>query len=171
MHMTAHTKKSAGEDAKSSTVLVAYFSATGNTKATAETLAKVTGGDLYEIEPQTAYTRADLDWHDHQSRSTIEMNDPQARPTIKAGKGNIGDYDTIYIGYPIWWYVAPRIINTFIESYDLKGKTLIPFATSGSSSIAKSVEELKKTYPEINWQEGRLLNNATEASLSQWIKG
>ena len=171
MHMTAHTKKSAGEDTKSSTVLVAYFSATGNTKATAETLAKVTGGDLYEIEPQTAYTRADLDWQDHQSRSTIEMNDPQARPAIKAGKGNIGDYDTIYIGYPIWWYVAPRIINTFIESYDLKGKTLIPFATSGSSSIAKSVEELKKTYPEINWQEGRLLNNATEASLSQWING
>lgn len=169
MCMTACAQKPEKAGAASSKVLVTYFSATGTTKAAAEVIAKVTGGELYEIAPQAAYTAADLNWHDKQSRSSVEMNDPKARPALKGVKANIGGYDVIYIGYPIWWGVAPRVINTFIESHDLKGKTVIPFATSGGSGIGKSVAELKKSYPELNWQEGKLLNNASEANIRQWM--
>ena len=149
--------------------LVAYFSATGTTARAAEKLAKITGGELYAITPAQPYTPADLDWNDSQSRSSVEMNDLKSRPTIKSKKENIADYDVIFIGYPIWWNLAPRIINTFIESHDLKGKTVIPFATSGSSTITGSVEALKKTYPSLNWKEGRLLNRADEKSIRAWL--
>lgn len=119
-------------------ILVAYFSATGTTARAAEKLANVTGGELYAITPAESYTSADLDWHDKQSRSSVEMNDPKSRPAIKGKKENIADYDVIFIGYPIWWDLAPRVIDTFIESYDLKGKTVIPFATSGGSTLSGS---------------------------------
>ena len=151
--------------------LVTYFSATGTTRSVAQKIAKATCGDLWEIAPKVAYTSADLDWTDKQSRSSVEMSDPTARPALAAVNEHIADYDTLFIGYPIWWYVAPRIINTFVEAHDLKGKVLIPFATSGSSAIGPTVAALRKAYPSLNWQDGRLLNGATEASVKAWVKG
>lgn len=150
-------------------VLVAYFSATGATARAAQKVAHATGGELYAITPAQSYTDADLDWNDKQSRSSVEMNDPKSRPAIKGKKENITDYDVVFIGYPIWWDLAPRIINTFIESHDLKGKTVVPFATSGSSSIANSAVTLKRTYPALDWKEGRLLNRADEKTIRTWI--
>lgn len=117
--------------------LVAYFSASGVTAKVAETLAEAIGADIFEIEPKVPYTKADLDWTNRQSRSSIEMNDPASRPAIAGVRDNMADYDTLFVGFPIWWYVAPTIINTFLESYDLTGKTIIPFATSGGSGIGK----------------------------------
>ena len=154
---------------QNSKTLVAYFSATGTTARAAEKVVKITGGELYAITPAQAYTPADLDWNNSQSRSSVEMNDPKSRPALKGKKENIADYDVIFIGYPIWWNLAPRIINTFIESHDLKGKTVIPFATSGSSAITGSAAALKKSYPALNWKEGRLLNRADEKSIRTWI--
>ena len=154
---------------QSSKTLVAYFSATGTTARAAEKVAKITGGELYAITPAQAYTPADLDWNNSQSRSSVEMNDPKSRPALQGKKENIADYDVIFIGYPIWWNLAPRIINTFIESHDLKGKTIIPFATSGSSAITGSAAALKKSYPALNWKEGRLLNRADEKSMRAWL--
>lgn len=151
-------------------ILVACFSATGTTARAAEKLANVTGGELYAITPAESYTSADLDWHDKQSRSSVEMNDPKSRPAIKGKKENIADYDVIFIGYPIWWDLAPRIINTFIESHDLKGKIVIPFATSGGSTLAGSAAALKKAYPALNWKEGRLLNRADEKTIRTWVE-
>lgn len=150
-------------------ILVAYFSATGTTAQAAEKLADVTGGELYAITPAESYTSADLDWHDKQSRSSVEMNDPKVRPAIKSPKANIADYDVVFIGYPIWWNLAPRIINTFIESHNLKGKTVIPFATSGGSTINNSAATLKKDYPALNWKEGRILNRADEKTIREWV--
>lgn len=151
-------------------ILVAYFSATGTTARAAQKVAAATGGELYAIAPAESYTSADLDWHDKQSRSSVEMNDPKSRPAIKGKKENIADYDVVFIGYPIWWDLAPRIINTFIESHDLKGKTVIPFATSGGSTLAGSETALKKAYPTLNWKEGRLLNRADEKTVRTWIE-
>ncbi len=149
--------------------LVVYFSATGTTAKAARTIAEVTGGTLYELVPQQAYTSADLDWNGSQSRSSAEMNNPQARPALKDTKLDILAYDMIFIGYPIWWNQAPRIINTFIENHDLKGKTLVPFATSGGSGISNSVNELKKAYPDLEWQNGRLLNGASRNAIQSWV--
>lgn len=151
-------------------ILVAYFSATGTTARAAEKLANVTGGELYAITPAESYTSVDLDWHDRQSRSSVEMNDPKSRPALKGKKEDIADYDVIFIGYPIWWDLAPRVVNTFIESHDLKGKTVIPFATSGGSTLAGSATALKKTYPDLNWKEGRLLNHTDEKTICTWIE-
>lgn len=150
-------------------VLIVYFSATGTTARAAEKLANVTGGELYAITPAQSYTDADLDWHDKQSRSSVEMNDPKARPALGGKKLNTSGYDVIFLGYPIWWNLAPRIIDTFIESHDLKNKILIPFATSGSSTIANSVATFKKSYPELNWKEGKLLNRMSENDIREWI--
>lgn len=154
---------------KNNKTLVAYFSMTGTTARAAEKIAQATGGELYAITPAEPYTRADLDWNDKQSRSSVEMNDPKSRSAIKDGKKNIADYDVVFIGYPIWWNLAPRIVNTFIESHDLKGKTVIPFATSGSSSIANSVAALKKAYPGLDWKEGKLMNRIGESGIREWI--
>lgn len=139
--------------------LVAYFSATGTTKAAAQRIARPTKATLWEIEPAEPYTAADLDWRNQNSRSSLEMNDPEARPTIKQCT-NIMPYDTIYLGYPIWWGICPRIINSWIDNNleQLEGKTLIPFATSGSSTIEGSVEYLRKTYPTLIFQPGKLMN-------------
>ena len=149
--------------------LVAYFSVTGTTARAAEKLARVTGGELYAITPVESYTNADLDWNDKRSRSSVEMNDPKSRPAIQEAKKNIADYDVIFIGYPIWWNLAPRIIDTFIETHHLAGKTLIPFATSGGSGITNSVGALKKAYPDLNWKEGKLLNRMDENGIREWI--
>lgn len=156
-----------GEDEVKRT-LVAYFSASGVTKGTAEQLAAVAGADLYEIKPETPYTDEDLDWTDKQSRSTVEMMDKSSRPAIVKDLQNVADYDVIYVGFPIWWYTTPTIIYTFLEAYDFKGKTIIPFATSGGSGIKKACEDLKAAYPEINWKEGKLLNHISEKELKNW---
>lgn len=129
----------------------------------------VTGGELDAILPVEPYTDADLDWTDKQSRSSVEMGDLHARPAIKLLQKNVVDYDMIFIGYPIWWDLAPREMNTFMECYDLRGKTIIPFATSGGSSIANSVKALKREYPALNWKEGRLLNQPHEKMIRSWL--
>ena len=139
--------------------LVAYFSATGTTKAAAEKLAQQHDAQLWGIEPAEKYTAADLDWRNPNSRSSLEMNDPDERPMIKQCT-NVQPFDTIYIGFPIWWGICPRIINSWLDNNEpqLEGKVIIPFATSGSSGIEEAEEYLKKTYPSLNWQKGLLLN-------------
>ena len=138
--------------------LVAYFSASGTTKRAAEHLAKAEGADLFEIKPAVPYTSADLNWMDKKSSSSVEMSDPASRPEIAGKLANMADYDMVFIGFPIWWYVAPRIIDTFVESYDFSGKILVPFATSGGSGMGKTVDELKKLCPNADWKAGRMLN-------------
>ena len=150
--------------------LVAYFSASGTTKKTAEMVAEAAGADLYEITPAVAYTKADLNWMDKKSRSSVEMNDKKIRPEMTDTDAGIENYDEILLGFPIWWYVAPTIINTFLEKYDFSGKTVIPFATSGGSSITNSVKQLKKLYPKIVWGESRLLNGSVKQA-GEWAKG
>ena len=151
-------------------ILVAYFSATGVTARAAQKVAEATGGEVYAITPAKPYTDADLDWRDKQSRSSVEMNDPKARPALGGERLDVSEYDIVFIGYPIWWNQAPRLINTFIESHNLKGKTVIPFATSGGSTIAGSAATLKRSYPALEWKEGRLLNRADEKTLRTWIE-
>ena len=150
--------------------LVAYFSATGTTKAAARQLAEVAGADLYEIKPEQPYTDADLDWQNKQSRSSVEMQDKHSRPAITGKLQNMNEYNVVYVGFPIWWYTAPTIINTFLETYDFKGKTVIPFATSGGSSIQKACADLEAAYPEINWKEGKLLNSISKGDLQKWVE-
>lgn len=151
--------------------LVAYFSASGVTRSAAEHLAKAAGADLFEIKPAVPYTRADLDWMNKKSRSSVEMNNPDSRPEIEEQLSNMEDYDTVFIGFPIWWYVAPTIINTFVESYDFSGKTIIPFATSGGSGMGKTVEVLKPLCPGANWEKGKMLNRVSDRELENWVKG
>ena len=164
-------EKESKEMNKESEILVAYFSASGVTKGVAQQLAEVTGGTLHEIKPTQPYTEADLDWRDKQSRSTVEMQDKSSRPAITDKLTNMEDYDIIYVGFPIWWYTCPTIINTFMEAYDFKGKTVIPFATSGGSTIDKACEDLKATYPDVNWKDGKLLNRVSKKDLEDWVKG
>ena len=149
--------------------LVAYFSASGVTEGVAKDLAAVTGGTLYKIEPEQPYTDKDLDWRDSTSRSSVEMRDLSSRPAIKGKVENVEQYDTVYVGFPVWWYTAPTIINTFLEANDFKGKVMIPFATSGGSTIDKSAADLAKTYPDLNWQPGRLLNGANQDTIRAWL--
>lgn len=132
-------------------------------------IARATGGDLHEIRPAKPYTAADLDWRDEQSRSSVEMRDRTSRPAIAARAEHLDAYDTLFIGFPIWWYVAPTIVNTFIESHDLRGKTLIPFATSGGSTIHRAQKELQEQYPELRWKPGRLLNGASQERIAAWL--
>lgn len=152
-------------------VLVAYFSATGNTKTVAEQIADVTGGELYEIEPAEPYTSEDLDYNNDDCRANLEMNDDTARPEIAGAIENIEQYDTIYLGYPIWWGNAPRIMNTFVETYDLSGKTVVPFCTSGGSGISTSVDTLQELAGDgITWMEGQRFDRDVSADeISQWI--
>lgn len=151
--------------------LVAFFSCTGTTKKVAENLSKAIGGDLYEIVPTKLYTNADLNWTDKTSRSSLEMNDKNSRPEIATKVSNMEDYDTIFIGFPIWWYVAPRIINTFLESYDFSGKTIIPFATSGGSGLGNTITELKLSCSKTTkWIEGkRFESSISEKELENWV--
>jgi len=151
-------------------VLVAYFSATGTTARVAETIADLTQATLHEIRPQQEYTAEDLDWNDKQSRSSVEMNDASARPALVGDVDNIDQYDVVFLGYPIWWDLAPRPVYTFIESNDLKDKTVIPFATSGGSSISGSIRDLKSRYPGINWEDGRLLNGSNRDTIEKWLR-
>lgn len=151
-------------------ILVAFFSATGTTLRVAERLAAATGGTLYAITPAEPYTSADLDWHDRRSRSSVEMNDAMSRPALGGARLDTDPYDVIFIGYPIWWDEAPRVVNTFLERHDLRGKRLIPFATSGGSGLSNSAAALRRAYPDCNWQEGRLLNRADDRTLGEWLE-
>ena len=151
-------------------VLVAYFSASGTTKVAAQQLAEVAGADLHEIKPEKPYTDADLDWQDKLSRSSVEMQDKKFRPAITGKLTNMKDYDVVYVGFPIWWYTCPTIINTFMEAYDFNGKTVIPFATSGGSSIKKACTDLKAAYPNLNWKEGKLLNRTSKTDMQKWVE-
>jgi len=154
-----------------SKTLVAYFSAGGVTKRAAEKLAAAANADLFEIKPVKPYTNADLDWTNNKSRSTVEMNDLSARPEIAEKCVNAGDYDTVFVGFPVWWYVEPRIIDTFLESYDFSGKTVIPFATSGGSGLGKTADNFRKLLGKnVTVKEGKLLNRASESEMRSWIK-
>lgn len=142
-----------------SKTLIAYFSASGVTARAAREMADAIGADLYEICPAAPYTDADLNWMDKKSRSTLEMNDPACRPAIASQVERMEQYDTVFVGFPVWWYVEPRIMDTFLESYDFTGKTMIPFATSGGSGISKAEKSLREHCPGGNWKKGRLVNS------------
>ena len=150
--------------------LVAYFSASGVTKSTAETLAKEIGADLFEIEPKEAYTKADLDWTNSSSRSTVEMKNKSFRPEMVKKTLDLSEYDTIFVGFPIWWYVAPTIINTFGESYNFSGKTIVPFATSGGSGMGKTTEELIPSFKDAKVVEGKVVNRMSSAELKAFAE-
>ena len=150
--------------------LVAYFSATGVTARVAEMLADAIGADIYEIEPACPYTQKDLNWRDRHSRSSVEMQNPDSRPAIAVKRDNMNLYDVVFVGFPIWWYTAPTIIHTFLESYDWTGKTVIPFATSGGSGFGNTVNELQPSAPDAVITEGSLLNRGTKKEISEWVK-
>lgn len=156
-------------ETKEMKTLVAYFSASGVTKQVATQLAEVANADLYEIQPEQLYTEDDLNWRDSLSRSSIEMKDKSSRPAIKKSDLNIDDYNVVFVGFPIWWYTCPTIINTFMEAYNFDGKTAIPFATSGGSTIDQACEDLKAAYPKTIWKNGKLLNNATKQELENFV--
>ena len=147
--------------------LVAYFSASGVTAKAAEKIAAAAGADLYEIQPEEPYTPADLNWMDKKSRSTVEMNDPTCRPAIAEAVEDMEQYDTVWVGFPVWWYVEPRIVDTFLESYDFAGKKMIPFATSGGSGIQKVEKSLREHCPAADWKPGKLLNGG---NIEAWVK-
>ena len=140
-----------------SKILVAYFSASGVTARAAEEIAQAVGGDLYEIRPAQPYTAADLDWTNKQSRSSLEMTDPACRPAVAGAVADMARYETVFVGFPIWWGVAPRVVDTFLEGYDFAGKVMIPFATSGGSGMPYAQRHLRSQYPELDWREGKLV--------------
>ena len=152
--------------------LVAYFSATGTTAKAAKALAGAVGGDLYEIKPAVPYSAADLNWMDKGSRSSVEMRDARSRPALAAADAPVAGYDVIFLGFPVWWYVAPTIVNTFLEAYDFTGKTIVLFATSGGSGLGKSAAGLRASAPGAKIMDGRLLNGRlNEAELKAWVQG
>ena len=166
---SAFSQNNVKESMEKKKVLVVYFSATGTTRQVAKQIAKTAEADICEITPAKPYSSADLDWTNKQSRSSVEMNNPKARPELKALSVDVSKYDYIFLGYPIWWDLAPRTVNSFIDATDLAGKTVIPFATSGSSTISNSVAVLKKSYPNIKWQAGKLLNHVSEKEIGTWV--
>ena len=152
--------------------LVAYFSASGVTARAAKALAQAAGADLYEIRPAVPYTKADLNWMDKSSRSSVEMNNRSSRPALADGDAKIADYDVVFLGFPIWWYVAPTLINTFLEQYDFAGKTIVLFATSGGSGLGKSAAGLRSSAPGAKILDGRMLNGRQgEENLKAWVSG
>jgi len=163
-------EKTNTQEEKQMKTLVAYFSATGTTKALAEKVAKVTGGDLYEIKPEVPYTSADLDWRVKTSRSSVEMADKNSRPAMVKDLEGIENYDKVFIGFPVWWYTAPTIINTFLEAYDFSGKNVVFFATSGGSTIDKANAQFKAQYPALKWTAGKVMNRASEADVKAWVE-
>lgn len=152
--------------------LVAYFSATGTTAKVASVLAELSGGDLFEIKPEAPYTPADLDWTNKKSRSSIEMSDLSSRPKIANKLENMDEYDVIFVGFPIWWYIAPTIINSFLENYNLAGKTIVLFATSGGSGFGNTLEKLEDSCRGAVLKEGKLLNgHLNKDELAAWVTG
>ena len=150
--------------------LTAYFSVSGKTAALAKKLAEAAGADLYEIRPAVPYTSADLNWQDKQSRTSVEMSDHSSRPALADKNADIAAYDTIYVGFPVWWYIAPTIINTFLESYDFSGKKIIPFCTSGGSGVGRSDTALHKDVSsDVKWEKGVQINRPNEKEIRKWL--
>lgn len=158
---------------KEKKILVAYFSCSGVTAKVAEALAEAAGADIYEIAPAVAYAAKDLNWMDAASRSTVEMKDEAARPAIAGQAADMEVYGVVFVGFPIWWYIAPRIIETFLESYDFSGKIVIPFATSGGSGMGKTEERLRQVCPGAGgWRAGRVFRgNVKQDELARWVEG
>lgn len=157
-------------EASGTKVLIAYFSATGTTKGVAEHIASGLNADLYEIVPENPYTDADLNYNDSSSRTTMEMNDSSARPAISSSVEHMEQYDTVFLGYPIWWGDAPRIISTFLESYDFSGKTVVPFCTSSSSGIGTSVSRLEQLAGGASWLDGQRFNGReSQDAVMEWV--
>ena len=150
--------------------LVAYFSASGTTKKAAEMIASAADADMYEIMPKQPYSKADLNWMDKKSRTSVEMSDKKFRPEISDTDVSVDQYDEIILGFPIWWYVAPTIINTFLEKYDFTGKKIVLFATSGGSGFGKTVQELQPSAPGAEIREGKLLNDGSKQAIENWVK-
>lgn len=151
--------------------LVAFFSASGVTAALAQRLSRAAGADLFEIKPAVPYTSADLDWTNASSRSSVEMKNPASRPEIAEKLPSMADYDVVFLGFPIWWYVAPTIINTFLESYDFSGKTIALFATSGGSPMGRTLEILRPLCnASVKWLPAKMLNGATDSDLNAWLE-
>lgn len=169
---TSQSEETETPEVDDTSVLVAYFSATGTTEGVAEHIASGLGADLYEIVPEEPYTDADLNYNDDNSRSTIEMNDPNARPAISGSVENMEQYDIVFVGYPIWWGEAPRIISTFMESYDFSGKTIVPFCTSGGSGIGSSARNLEELTSGAEWVSGSRLNGSdSQETVMEWVNG
>ena len=168
--MASSQTKNSNNMNSNSKALVAYFSATGTTMEAATRLAQAAGADLHEIVPETLYTSADLNWQDKNSRSSIEMADKSSRPAIASRVENMAQYDTVFVGFPIWWYIAPTIINTFLEQYDLSGKTIIPFFTSGGSGAGETLKYLKPSAPDAHWVNPKNLNYMSDAEMKAWLE-
>ena len=151
-------------------VLVAVYSASGVTRRVGQEIARISGGDFFEIVPKEIYTSEDLNWMNKKSRSSVEMNDPSERPEIASTVADMDSYDTVIIGFPIWWGIAPRIIETFLESYDFSGKTIIPFCTSGGSGVGRSDSELHKNVSgDVKWEKGVQINRPNEGAIKKWL--
>ena len=168
LSMTACAQEKTKSNAKMK-ILVAYFSATGTTRAEAQRIARTAGADLFEIEPVEKYTAADLDWHNQKSRTSVEMKNGKSRPAVKSKMTDMNHYDLVIIGFPVWWYTAPTIINTFLDSYNLKGKKIAAFVTSGGSSVDGSEKNLKAAYPQAIWLKGKTCNGESNAELKDWL--
>ena len=167
---TACAKKKTDTAATQQKVLVAYFSATGTTENVAKMIASATGGELMKIQPKEEYSDEDLDWTEPTSRCCRENDNPQSRPEFVKSKASLDGYDVVYLGFPNWWNMAPRIINTFIEAYDLKGKKVIPFSTSGGSGIENSVKQLRAAYPDLSISDGKMLNFVKEKDIEKFVE-
>jgi len=168
--MATANAQNSNEKMSNKKTLVAYFSATGTTMEAASKLAKAANADLHEIVPAIPYTPADLNWRDKKSRSTIEMENKSSRPAIANRVENMEQYDTVFVGYPIWWYIAPTIINTFLEQYDFTGKTVVPFFTSGGSGAGETMRYLRPSAPGANWIDPKNLNYMGEAEMKSWVE-
>ena len=165
-------RNGAPEENAGGEILVAYFSCTGNTRGLAEKIASALDADLYEIVPEQPYSDADLNYNDSSTRATVEQNEPDARPAISGSVDDMGQYDVIFLGYPIWWGQAPKIISTFLESYDLSGKTIVPFCTSGSSGVGSSATNLHALASSAVWLDGnRFSGSASRSDVETWVNG
>lgn len=166
-----NSSENGSEKATEPKILVAYFSAQGHTKAVAEKIASITGGDLFEITPVNIYTEEDLDGWNESARGTLESKDRSTRPEVKNKVENFEKYDTIYLGFPIWWFTCPTIVNTFLEQYDTAGRTIIPFATSGGSEFGETEKDLRVSAPKAIFKPGKVLNGMNEQQIKSWIDG
>lgn len=152
--------------------IVTYFSATGTTERAAKSLAKAAGADLYRITPAVPYSSRDLNWNNSSSRSSVEMGDDSSRPALAQAAPELSSYDVVFVGFPIWWYVEPRVIDTFLEACDLEGKTVVPFATSGGSGISRAVSRMRGLVPHARVVDGRMMNgNPSTSELKAWAQG
>ncbi len=167
---SSKTGKSSAKDSAEGKSVICYFSASGVTAKAAQRIADLTGYPIHEIVPEAIYTEADLDWRDTLSRSYVEMHDFSIRPALKDSVTDLSEYSVVFIGYPNWWNTHPTIINTFIESNDLQGKTIVPFMTSGGSNIINSEQKLREQYPDLTFSKGLLMNDVSDKDIEKWIK-